>query len=291
MTDAIAHITVGVADIERALRLWRDTFGMEVVGQRDGPDEALAALWGLGPGGIAAQALIRTPGTTAGWLHLVEFADPAALGPKNLDVYCDDIHARVTDLRQDGWEFRSRVVDYSIGDIEASEVQMPGPDETNIVFVHVAGQAMPFSTCGYAGVTSLVVIVPDLDAEVDFYRDTFGFDELIRHRIGGAEVEEMIGLPAQTGLELSLLGRAEQLFGRVELIRYDGAPGADRFALACAPALGSLHCAFRVESVDATLARYAGDGERHEDLRTLFADGDVGVLRSPAGMRVEVYGA
>ena len=149
MTDGISHITVGVADLDRVLGLWQGTFGMEIAARRDGPDAGLAKLWELEPRQIQAQALVQTPGTTAGWLHLVQFANPAApvragagamdLGPKNLDVYCNDIHARVAALGAAGWHFLSRVVDYEVAGIHASEIQMPGPDDTNIVFVEVAG--------------------------------------------------------------------------------------------------------------------------------------------------------
>lgn len=299
MTDAIAHITVGVADLEKSLGLWRETFGMEVVGRRDGADPGLAQLWDIAPDSLAEQALIRTPGTSAGWLHLVQFTDPDEpvragagtmdLGPKNLDVYCDDIHTRVAELTAGGWAFRSRVVDYQIGAICASEVQMPGPDDTNIVFVEVAGQEMTLSGKGYGGITSFVVIVPDITAEAAFYQSMFGFEEVLRHRITGAEIEEMINLPSATGVEMSVLGQEEQTFGRVELIQYDGAPGLDRFGRARAPALGTLHCAFRVPSVDAALDSFAGDARRFESLDTLFGSGPVGVIHSPSGLRIELF--
>lgn len=301
MTDAIAFVTVGVADLELALDLWCGTFGMEVVGRRDGADPALAALWDLQSDAIRAQALIRTPGAVAGWLHLVQFNHPAAparagagpmdLGPKNLDVYCDDIHARIGELQAAGWPFRSRVIEYKVGDIVASEVQMPGPDDTNIVFVEVAGQTMPVSAAGYCGITSFVVIVADLEVEAAFYKELFGFEELLRHRITGAEIEEIVNLPSMTGVQMLVLGREHERFGRVELIQYDGAPGADRFGLACAPALGSLHCAFRVASVDATLAGYTGKVDRIDISGTLFDAGSAAVVTSPAGLRIELFEA
>jgi len=301
MTDAIAHVTVGVADLEPALDLWCGTFGMEIVGRRDGADPALAALWDMRPHEICAQALIRSPGTTVGWLHLVQFSDPAApvradadpmdLGPKNLDVYCDNIHARVGELQAAGWPFRSRVIEYKVGDIVASEVQMPGPDDTNIVFVEVDGQTMPVSPAGYCGITSFVVIVPNLEVEAGFYKEVLGFEELLRHRITGAEIEEIVNLPSMTGVEMLVLGREHERFGRVELIQYDGSPGADRFGLARAPALGSLHCAFRVASIDATLARHAGPVQRVDASGALFGAGAAAVLRSPAGLHVELFEA
>jgi catechol 2,3-dioxygenase-like lactoylglutathione lyase family enzyme len=301
MTDAIAHITVGVADLEASLELWCGTFGMEVVARRDGADAALSALWKLPANSVERQALIRSPGIDAGWLHFVQFANPDApvragadpmdLGPKNLDVYCDDIHARVAGLQSQGWTFRSRIVDYNVAGIEASEVQMPGPDDTNIVFVQVAGQTMPVSRAGYCGISTFVVIVSDMEAEIAFYRNLLGFDELLRHRISGAEIEEVINLPSSVGVEMAVLGREHQRFGRVELIRYDGPPGVDRFLRAHAPALGALHCAFRVDSVEQVCRRVAGSARRVDVDGSLFGGKSAAVLYSPAGLRVEVFEA
>lgn len=299
MTDAIAHVTVGVADLEPVLDLWQGTFGMEVAARREGPDAGLARLWDIAPERVEAQALLRSPGTRSGGLHFVQFAQPDApvregagsmdLGPKNLDVYCNDIRARVAALEADGWTFRSRVIDYNVGDIQASEVQMPGPDETNIVFVEVAGQSMPVSTQGYCGITSFVVIVPDIDAEATFYKDVFGFEEILRHRITGEGIEEIVNLPSSTGVEMSVLGREHERFGRVELIQYDNSPGRDRFGLAKAPARGSLHCAFRVASVRDMLDASSGDSRRVDDIDTLFSSGPIGILTTPAGLRVEIF--
>ncbi|MEC7803759.1 MAG: hypothetical protein VX533_02785, partial [Pseudomonadota bacterium] len=108
MTDAIKHITIGVADLNDALKLWTGRFGLDVITRQTGCDSGLEILWDLPAGQIADQALVGTPGAETGWLHLVQFDRPnppvrrgattTDLGPKSLDVNCRDMPARCAEL-------------------------------------------------------------------------------------------------------------------------------------------------------------------------------------------------
>ena len=66
MNVSWTSIAVGVADLDEALALWRDSFGLAVVDSRDGGDPELARLWQLQPGDIACQALLATDDQTTG---------------------------------------------------------------------------------------------------------------------------------------------------------------------------------------------------------------------------------
>ena len=304
MVDAIAHVTVGVADLQSVFDLWIDRFGFEIVARRTGPDPDLGRLWGIPADSFAEQVLIRTPGAAAGWLLFVQFTDPdppvrngaaaTDLGPKNLDVNCHDMPLRFTQLQALGYTFRSDIVEYRVGDIHAREVQMPGHDDTNIVLIETLsdGFEIEFSPTGYGGVTSFVVVVPDTRVEAAFYREIFGFDEIMYHRLTGSAIEKAIGLPEGTALEMRLMGREAHIFGRMELIAYEALKGKDRFLLARPPALGTLQCGFAVESVRKILERAQAAGlvySEVRDLDTIYGAGHMGILSSPAGLRIEVY--
>ena len=73
---AFAYVVISVADMDRALGLWVERFGMQVVTRRDGSDPGLARAWGLPADGIVEQVLLRTPGMTDGGVHLVRFRTP-----------------------------------------------------------------------------------------------------------------------------------------------------------------------------------------------------------------------
>ncbi len=304
MVDAIAHVTVGVADLQPVLELWVDHFGLEIGARRTGPDSGLGRLWGIPAKSIVDQVLIRTPGAATGWLHFVQFSEPDApvragaaatdLGPKNLDVNCRDMVTRYAELQALGYSFRSEIVEYRVGGIHAREAQMPGHDETNIVLLEILsdGFDIKFSPAGYGGVTSFVVVVPDTRVEAAFYSEIFGLDEIMHHRITGPAIEKAVGLPEGTVLDMRLMGREDHIFGRMELIAYDGITGRDRFPLTRAPALGTLHCGFAVESVQKILVRAQRAGlafSEVQNVETIFGTGRMGALSSPAGLRIEVY--
>jgi catechol 2,3-dioxygenase-like lactoylglutathione lyase family enzyme len=304
MVDAIAHVTVGVADLKPVFDLWIDRFGLQSVVRRTGPDPGLARLWDIPAEQIADQILVRTPGAETGWLHFVQFHKPAApvrqgaaatdLGPKNLDVNCHDLTARYTECKAAGYSFRSAISEYEVEDIRAREVQMPGHDDTNVVLIEIlsAGFDVRFSPQGYAGVTSCVIIVPDTRIEAAFYRGLFGLDELMHHRIAGPGIEAAVGLPKGAVLDMRLMGRQGKLFGRMELITYQGLEGRDRFPLSKPPATGILHCGFAVESVPDTVQRARDAGinvDEFENIETIFASGRMAALHSPSGLRIELY--
>lgn len=306
MVDAISHLTIGVADLRPVREFWIGRLGLEVVAARQGPDADLAGLWGLAAERIADQLLVRTPGAKTGWLHFVQFNDPdppvrlgaapTDLGPKNIDVNCTDIHAHVAEFMAAGHTFRSAVSEYHIDDIHACEVQMPGHDETNIVLVEVLSEGfeIDYSPAGFGAVTSFVVVVPDTRVEGEFYRRVFGLDEVMHHRLTGPEIEAMIGLPEGAALDMRLMGREGNLFGRVELIEYEGLRGTDRFELAKAPATGVLHASLSVPSIDAVLGIVRESGTDAQDLGAadlIYGKGRVAVLRSPAGLRIELFEA
>ena len=299
----IGYISVGVEDLEAAKQFWADELGLDVALHREGSDPGLAKLWNIAPDMIVNQLLLRTPDAETGWLHLVEFASPGEavrrnasatdLGAKNLDVNCTGIREKIAALRLNGHSFRSEISEYEIDGIRACEVQMPGHDDLNIVFIEVLtpGFEVSCSARGYAAVTSFVVIVPDVDKEADFYQLLFGQHEILRHCLSGPAIERAAALPPGTLLDLRLLGSTRSLFGRMELIRYVGVDGDNRFERMQPPATGILGCGFFVPSLDRFLDRAKTLGvetERVVEATAVFGSIRASRVRSPAGLTIDV---
>jgi catechol 2,3-dioxygenase-like lactoylglutathione lyase family enzyme/predicted small lipoprotein YifL len=300
------HITVGVADLEVALELWVNRFGFEMVAQEQGPDSGLAALWSLTPDDISRQALVRTPGEDYGMVHFVEFVDPDPpvragaevfdLVPKNLDVSVVDLPSRFAEMRAAGQVFRTETYK------EAStanggrfrEGQMKGHDDTNIVLLEVVGGGLPaevYTAQGYAGVTALITIVPDAEAEKDFYQDALGLALRSESLLAGPEIEAMIGLPPGSGLDVSMLGGEDNL-GHVEIIQYQGVTGTNRYPRARPKALGTLHINFTTADLAPVKSRLTAAGVPFDEfprISTLFGQGEAIAVASPAGLRIEIH--
>ena len=302
---SIDSIVVGVRDIEVAIELWVNNFGLDVVFERFGNDVHLSKLWHLNDDEIIKQALLATPKIDVGKIHLVEFKKPDTavrenanatdLGPKNLDVTCLDLPSKYHELIQLGYKFRSEYVGYQIESIgaEVLEVQMPGHDHTNIIFVEQLGEKIQLSKKGYGGITSLVTIVLDLDEETDFFKDVFSLKEAISEDLFGEHVEKMIGLPKGGGLRLNLLeGDETDRYGRVELVTYIGAKKQDNlYKIANPPALGTLHCLFKVETISEIKKKLQERSiifDEFGSLDLIYGKGEVISFRSPAGLRIDV---
>lgn len=302
---SIDSIIVGVKSIDKATDLWVNHFGLDVVSERHGKDSYLSKLWGLDDDEIEKQVLLATPKIEAGKIHLVQFKNPlnpvrqnanaTDLGPKNLDVTCHDLPSKYHELIELGYEFRSEYVGYQIESIGADvlEVQMPGHDHTNIIFVEQLGEKIQLSGKGYGGITSLVTIVSDLNEETDFFIDVFSLKEAVSEDLFGEHVEKMIGLPKGGGLRLNLLeGDEIDRYGRVELVTYIGAEKQDNlYEIANPPALGTLHCLFKVEDISAIknkLRQRLMHFEEFGSLDLIYGKGNVVSCRSPAGLRIDV---
>jgi len=302
---SIDSIVVGVQNIDEATKLWVNQFGLDIVSERDGADIDLSRLWQLDNDEITKQTLLATPKIDVGKIHLVQFKHPCNpvrqnanttdLGPKNLDVTCHDLPSKYHELIKMGYDFRSEYVGYHIESIGADvlEVQMPGHDETNIIFVEQLGEKIQLSGEGYGGITSLVTIVSNLDEETEFFMDVFSLKEAVSEDLFGEHVEKMIGLPKGGGLRLNLLeGDELDRYGRVELVSYIGAEKQDDlYGIANPPALGTLHCLFRVEDIstikDKLKNRLIGF-EEFGSLDLIYGTGEVISFRSPAGLRIDV---
>lgn len=302
---SIDTIIVGVQNINEAIELWVNQFGLDIVSEREGIDGDLSRLWQLEDDEITKQALLATPKIDVGKIHLVQFKNPSTavrqnanatdLGPKNLDVTCLDLPSKYDELIKMGYQFRSEYVGYKIESIGADvlEVQMPGHDHTNIIFVEQLGEKIQLSKRGYGGITSLVTIVSELDEETDFFMDIFSLKEALSEDLFGEHVEKMIGLPKGGGLRLNLLeGDEIDRYGRVELVAYIGAEKQDDlYKIANPPALGTLHCVFRVEDIDSIknkLRNRSVSFKEHGLLDLIYGKGEIISFRSPAGLRIEV---
>ncbi|MEM7705272.1 MAG: hypothetical protein AAF358_06950 [Pseudomonadota bacterium] len=299
-----SSVSVGVASLAAALELWQKTFGLSCEELRVGHDPELAWLWGIEPEDIVQQALLRTPGLTAGGLHLVEFHEPEPpirqgaevfdLCPKNLDIYVDDLPRRMAELQQRGWAFRND----HCSEVEAPdgtvfrEVHLPSHDAINVVLLQVLGQSHPFTAHGFAGVGPLITIVGDAAAERRYFEQGFGMQLLTHNLLSGPEVEKMVGLPAGAELDISIWGEAGQHFGQMELIQYRGVEGVDRYPLAKPKSLGVLHVNYRcadLAALAAQLAEAGGPISEHEPVQVLPGSGAALTAHTPAGLRIDIF--
>lgn len=96
------------------------------------------------------------------------------------------------------------------------------------------------------------IVVNDLPRMVDFYVRVLGFAQTLRVTISGAWIDQTVGLRDVTAecVYLNLPSGP-----RVELLRYVNPPGAQPQGLGISNTIGLRHMAFRVDDIDAAVAR------------------------------------
>ncbi len=300
---SFSHLTVGVVDMDVALALWVDTFGMEVVAESRGPDAGMATLWDLDPSAIVRQAYVLTPGQSTGGIHLVQFENPGApvregaevfdLLPKNLDVYAEDLRAKYAALAESGFVFRGEPSEVTApSGVVFREVHMFAHDYLNVVLLEVEGEDHAYTDKGFAGLGPVITIVPDADAEQQFWMNAVGLEQISANLLSGPEVERMVGLPPGSGLDVRIVGDPKNDYGGIEIIEYQGVEGRNLYPLAHPPALGNLHVNYIVQDLGPLRVRLSAAGTAFNDhgaVDTIFGSGRSISFDTPAGLRVEVH--
>ncbi|MEZ5497853.1 MAG: VOC family protein [Steroidobacteraceae bacterium] len=296
---SFAYVVLSVADLDQALELWQQRFGMEVVTRRHGADAGLAKLWNIAADDIKDQALLNTPGSLDGGLHLVQFARPGAairegarstdLVLKNIDIAARDIKARHQELLDAGMKFRSAIGTLESDGVLVYEVHAPGPEGINLVFLEQPDVPQLTSRQGYGVTPQIVAITPDNEREVAFYRGLFGMEQLSHHRFEGPEVEKTIGLPSGAALDVRIVGNAKSAYGRMELVNYQGAPGDNLYPRARPPARGLLSVTYVVANLGGYLERGRNWGiVDHGPIESILGKGRMASVTTPAGMRIDI---
>ncbi|MCS6947377.1 MAG: VOC family protein [Steroidobacteraceae bacterium] len=297
---AFAYVVLSVADMERALGLWVERFGMQVLARREGRDADLARVWGLAADDIVDQALLRTPGVPVGGVHLVRFRVPgptvrADAAPtdwviKSVDIAVRDIDARYAELSAAGYRFRAPVGRLRTATLEFLETHMFGPDDVNLVLIEIPSQPLPASDRGYGIAPQIVIVTPDNTREAAFLQEVVGLAPLSRNTFSGPEIEKSVGLPPGASLDVRILGDPEQAFGRIELVQYSGAPSRNLHPRARPPARGLLSVTYVVPQLDHILSRGQPFGiADHGPVSTVLGEGRLASVVSPAGVRLDFF--
>jgi catechol 2,3-dioxygenase-like lactoylglutathione lyase family enzyme len=297
---AFSYVVISVADMDRALGLWVERFGMEVVTRRDGSDPDLARAWGLPADGIVDQVLLRTPAMGTGGVHLVRFrtpgpavrdgAAPTDLVMKSVDISVREMAARHAELGAAGYRFRSAPSRLSAGGLDFSEVHMFGPDDVNIVFVDIPSRPEPVSAKQYGVAPQIVVITPDNVRESAFLQSTLGLALISHNSFSGPAIEKAVGLPAGASLDVRILGNPDDHYGRLELVQYAGATGQRNLhPRAKPPARGMLSVSYVMKDIGPLLSRASALGlQDHGQVSTVLGSGRLVLFTTPAGMRVDL---
>ena len=245
--SAIRSVTVGVSNIDAALRLFRDRMGLQF--EYDDRDLDLTQAWMLPQGTRTRLVELSCGGYDYGRLRLAEFrpangvrvrdefgsgADAATdIGPKAIDFYVrpqSDMARTLDELRAVGAVAQTRPITYEVGSLISEEAVVAGPDGVPMLMMR-AVRHPPSSlrqggpTCTFSEIPTISIIVGNLDESTAFYEDVLGYargtDAPIKAQLQQA-VAELTGVPSTTEIYLRLVCNPAQASGKVLLIRFQG---------------------------------------------------------------------
>ncbi|MFO7277399.1 MAG: hypothetical protein DIU56_010225 [Pseudomonadota bacterium] len=307
MAIPIESVTVGVGDLDGALKLFRDGLGLQVVNDTRA-SVGLLSVWGypvhegvrlidlVPPGGSGRLRLEHCESGMSRHTRLDSGPDardvPTAIGPKAIHIeVAGPLGPALETLTSHGYQRRSEPVRWGDG-IEAAAVA--GPDGLTLV-VSGAGKGAK-STGVTVSAVGASVVTADLEASGRFYGELLGLSAVEANRPEDAPPEQLARLAgARKGARAQVLAVGGGDSGtRVLLVSFPGEHSPSLTHPMQPGQLGMTLLSCRCESLDVM----------EEHLRTLGIEpvkpsthvglpvgrpGRVMLVRGPAGELVELY--
>ena len=273
VTGGWQETVVSVSDLAAWQGVLSQVAGWQVLHQGQVPRAWLEA-WGLPDHASASEILMANPGSSGGWVRLVQFSgmDQVLIrsnaqtwetgGWFDLNARVKDMEAKSRALQSLGWQGRSDPVQFEFGPFTVKEWLAMGPDGVALALIQRVAPPLE----GWPHLRDLsrafnaTQIVADMDKSLDFYLNTLGFETYLEHR-GASEFEgpNVLGLPHNLSTRISrqvyILHPQGENLGSVELLSFEGATGRDFAHLARPPNLGILMLRFPAPEPAAVQAR------------------------------------
>jgi len=241
MISGIECVTLGVADLEAALRLYRDVCGFRVESDTRAA-VSLLSVWGLAPYADVRLIELSCDGYAFGRLRLAGFGGdepavtrrdhgpgavdrPTDAGPKALDLYvAPPLPRTVAVLTGAGCALRAGPIRFLVRDSDSEEAMLTGPGDVPLLLMvghrHPARAQRAIPAEGRTSeIATVSVVVADLAATHRFYVDGLGLRaDDIDDELQGVErgrVCRLFGVPEDTRVSLVMFRDPAQPSGKV----------------------------------------------------------------------------
>lgn len=295
---------------------WTEEFAVTAGWQELGSgtvDGGWLDLWGVDKG--AEYTLLGNPGTTRGYIRLIEFGgEPGPLIRPNDQAWdvggIFDFNMRVTDMERarselmaGGWSAASDPVQFSFGPFVVKEWIPRGPDSVRIAVIERVSPALegwPYlKKFSRAFNATMVVAATDIANARHFWMQGMGFKSYLEHRSPSKDAgPNVLGIPYNLATEVvrdvSILHPDGKNEGSIELLAFEGATGADFANRTAMPNRGIARLRFPVKGLQALADKLSTMGYRVSDIATGLPMTGIGtvnvaVATAPGGSKIELF--
>jgi catechol 2,3-dioxygenase-like lactoylglutathione lyase family enzyme len=278
---------IGVADLDRSWAFYRDVLGLESVDDGVLEGEDFARFWHLPASATTRYAAMADRGSEVGRIVLMEFdgqarkiirdvPDSNAFGLMNVNFYTADIERDAKRIGELGYSFWSAPVRHQMTSEVGSptEVIFDGPDNLIINLVELSTtdpgtrigemrnyvhNELGLNAKGFTPVVTSLHASPDMEADIEFYRQALGMEVLFRDTLGSADQNHFSRFPEGSHTRCAFL-QGGDMFGKICLTQPVDYSCPSLAEAAVAPNIGYLAQAFVVSDLAAALERGHGVG-------------------------------
>jgi catechol 2,3-dioxygenase-like lactoylglutathione lyase family enzyme len=247
MLSAIQWVSLGVSDLERALRLYRGVIGFSVDAEYQVSD-TLRAFWSLPSGATGQIVELSSRGYPTGRLRLVALSptpttkvrsddkrtgnDSALdIGPKAIDFYVKPpIDHAIELIERAGYTARSRPIRHEIDGQVSEELLFTGPDDVPLLLmighVHKPELLRSGSPEGdFSEIATISIVGGDIARSRAFYRDALGLETLTDAQTAPEHrdlVCDLTGVPRGTEIHWLLYAGIAEPSGKILVVHFGG---------------------------------------------------------------------
>jgi catechol 2,3-dioxygenase-like lactoylglutathione lyase family enzyme len=245
LVGAMECATVGVSDLDAALRLFADTMRLRVDTRYSAGAELMRA-WGLDAGAHAEVVELSLAGYPFGRLRLVAYSPPARtvvrldagpdapdapadVGPKAIDFYVGaPIQDAVDAMARAGFPARSAPVYHQIGDTISEELLFTGPDGLPILLMVGHRHSEKSMRRGppqgpFSEIPTVSIVCADLESTRTYYRDLLGLIAVNDNETPDQYrdlVDDLVGMPQGTRVHFLLMAQPGEASGKILLVHF-----------------------------------------------------------------------
>lgn len=308
------EITAIVADIAAQSETFKQVGGWDVIEEGELSQEEKRA-WGLSESAAGSFVLLANPGTSSGYLRMIELEGVAQQQIRANTQSWDsggifDFNVRVTDsdsiyqqLQARGWQATAEPQRFQFGPFDVTEWIARGPDGITIAMIERHAPALEGwpHLRDFSRTFNATQVVQDWPASLHFYREVLGFKPYLEHRgASGGNGANVLGMPLSLAKkverDVQILHPEGTNEGSVELLYFAGLTGRDVSEHALPPNLGLSSLRFPTQNIAALNDHLKDEGyTMFSDAKT-FALAPYGTVtmigvRAPNGSLLEFFEA